>query len=62
MPDVCRTQWLAGNCRESIRTTGEIAFWAELASHTLPNPVFWEAQPNQTISQVLEKARQARWT
>jgi hypothetical protein len=26
-----------------------MALWTELASHTLPNPVSWEAGPNQTI-------------
>jgi hypothetical protein len=28
----------------------EIALWIELASHTLPNAVFWEAGPNYTIT------------
>jgi hypothetical protein len=32
----------ARNCRKPIKFL-EIALWAELASHTLPYPVFWEA-------------------
>jgi hypothetical protein len=28
----------------------ELALWTELASHKLPDPVFWEAGPNQTSS------------
>jgi hypothetical protein len=42
-------QWLAGTTGAN-KSLKEKARLPELASHTLPNSVFWEAGPNRTGS------------
>ncbi len=47
----CLPDAVAGRERqEPLRVPKENARLPELASHTLPNPVFWEAGPKQTSS------------
>jgi hypothetical protein len=47
----CSPDAVAGSeLQGANQNSWETALWSELASHTLPDPVFWEAEPNQSSS------------